>query len=146
MEKADISNQYIMPSCKPDQATPEVHALSDFTFHSHFHMGWFELCHLSYIIKIFVDQSLSCVWLFATPRTAVYQAFLSFTISQSLLKFISIESVKLSNHLILYYPPLLLPSIFSSIRVFSSESALCMRWPSIRASASASALPINIQD
>ena len=146
MEKADTSNQYIMTSCKPDQATPEVHALSDFTFHSHFHMGWFELCHLSHIIKFFVDQSLSCVWLFATPWTGVYQSFLSFIISQSLLKFISTESVKLSNHLILCHPLLILPAIFSSIRVFSSESALGIMWPSIGASESASALPVNIQD
>ena len=57
------------------------------------------------------------------------QASLSFTISWSLLKFMFIESVMLSSHLILYYPLLLLPSIFPSIRVFSSELALCIRWP-----------------
>ena len=57
------------------------------------------------------------------------QASLSLTISPSLPKFMSIESVTLSNHLILCYPLLLLPSIFSSIRVFSNESALCIRWP-----------------
>ena len=68
-------------------------------------------------------------WLFATPWTAAHQAPLSFTISQSLLKFMSTESVMLSNHLILCHPLLLLPSIFSSIRVFSNESALCIRWP-----------------
>ena len=68
-------------------------------------------------------------WLFATPWTAAHQAPLSFTISQSLLKFVSTESVMLSNHLILCHPLLLLPSIFSSIRVFSNESALCIRWP-----------------
>ena len=78
---------------------------------------------------LIVVHSLSCVWLFASPWTAVYQAPLSFTISQSLHKFISIESVyELSNHLILCCPLLLLPSIFPSIRVFSSESALCVRW------------------
>ena len=54
---------------------------------------------------------------------------LSFTISQSLLKFMSIELVALSNHLILYHPLLVLPSIFSNIRVFSNELALCIRWP-----------------
>ena len=74
-------------------------------------------------------QLLTRVWLFATPWTAVCQAYLSFTISQSLLKLISIESVMPSNHLILCCPPLLLPSIFPSIRVFSNESVFCIRWP-----------------
>ena len=64
-----------------------------------------------------------------TPWTAAYQAFLSFTISQSLLKFISIESVMPSNHLIHCCPLLLLPLIFCSIRVFYNELALCIRWP-----------------
>ena len=66
--------------------------------------------------------------LFATPWTAARQASLSITNSQSLLKLTSIESVMPSNHLILYRPLLLLPSIFPSIRVFSNESALCIRW------------------
>ena len=74
-------------------------------------------------------QSLSHVQLFATPWTAAPQASLSFTVSQSLLKLMSIESVMSSNHLILCRPLLLLPSIFTSIRVFSSESALRIRWP-----------------
>ena len=79
---------------------------------------------------------------------AACQAFLSFTIPWSLLKLISIESVMPSNHLILCHPLFLLPSIFPSNRVFSNELALCIRWPSIGASASASAsvLPMNIQD
>ena len=64
-----------------------------------------------------------------TPWTTACQASLSFTISQSLLKLMSIESVMPSNHLILCRPLLLLPSVFSSIRVFSSESALCIRSP-----------------
>ena len=64
-----------------------------------------------------------------TAWTAAYQASLSFTISQSFLKLMSIESVMLSNHLILCRPIFLPPSIFPSIRVFSNESALCMRWP-----------------
>ena len=64
-----------------------------------------------------------------TLWTAAYHAALSFTISWSLLKPMSIESVMLYNHLILCYPLLLLPLIFPSIRVFSSESALCIRWP-----------------
>ena len=63
------------------------------------------------------------------PWTAAHQASLSFTISCSLLKLMSIKSVMPSNHLILWCPLLLLPSIFPSIRVFSSESALCIRWP-----------------
>ena len=74
-------------------------------------------------------QLLSCVWLFVTPQTAARQASLSFTISQSLLKLRSIESVMPSNHLILCHPLFLLPSIFPSIRVFSNESALGIRWP-----------------
>ena len=74
-------------------------------------------------------QMLSCVQLFAIPWTASCQASLSFTISQRLLKFMSIESVMLSNHLILCCPLLLLPSILPSIRGFSSESAINIRWP-----------------
>ena len=73
-------------------------------------------------------QSLSRVWLFATPWTATHQASLSITNSWSLLKLMSIESVMWSNHLILCHP-LLPPSIFPSIRVFSDESALHIRWP-----------------
>ena len=73
-------------------------------------------------------QSLSCVQLFATPWTAACQASLSFIISWSLLKFMSIESVMVSNHLILCCP-LLLPSIFPSIRVLSNELALHIRSP-----------------
>ena len=76
-----------------------------------------------------VVQSLSCVWLFVTLWTVARKDSLSFTISQSLLKFMSIESVMSSNHLILCLPLLLLPSIFPSIRVFSNESALRIRWP-----------------
>ena len=76
-----------------------------------------------------VVQSLSHVRLFVTPWTAACQASLSFTIFRSLLKLMSIESVMPSNQLILCCPLLLLPSIFPSIRVFSSESALRIRWP-----------------
>ena len=74
-------------------------------------------------------QSLSHVRLFATPWTAARQAFLSITNSWSLLKLMSIESVMPSNYLILCHPLLLLPSIFPSIRVFSNESVLGIRWP-----------------
>ena len=96
----------------------------------------------------------------ATPWTAAHQAPLSSTVSQSLLRFMSIELVMLSNHLILRHP-LLLSSIFPSIKVFSNESALRIRWPasrsfpmsqlftsggqSIGTSASAPVLPMNIQ-
>ena len=74
-------------------------------------------------------QSLSRVQLFATPWTAARQAFLSITNSQSPPKPMSIESVMPSNHFIVCHPLLLLPSIFPSIRVFSKESALRIRWP-----------------
>ena len=73
-------------------------------------------------------QSLCCVQLFVTPWTAAHQASLSITNSPSLLKLMSIESMMPSNHLILCHP-LLLPSVFPSIRVFSSESVLLIRWP-----------------
>ena len=74
-------------------------------------------------------QSLSHVWLFVTPWTAARQASLSITNSWSLLKLMFIESVMPSSHLILCRPLLLLPSIFPSIRVFSNESVLHIRWP-----------------
>ena len=64
-----------------------------------------------------------------TPWTTAHQASLPFSVSRSLLKLMSVESVMPSNHLILYHPLLLLPSVFPSIRVFSSESALHIRWP-----------------
>ena len=82
----------------------------------------------------------------ATPWTAALQASLSITNSQSLLKLMYIESVMPSNHLILCCPLLFLPSIFPSIRVFSNESVLHIRWPNIGVSASASVLPMNIHD
>ena len=74
-------------------------------------------------------QSLSHVQLFMTPWTAAHQASLSTTNSQRSLKLMSIESVMPSNHLILCHPLLLTSSIFLSIRVFSNESVLCIRWP-----------------
>ena len=76
-----------------------------------------------------VIPSLSHVWLFANPWIAGCQASLSFTTSQSLLKLMSIVSMMPSNHFILCHPFLLLPSIFPSIRVFSSELTVCIRWP-----------------
>ena len=89
-------------------------------------------------------QSLNHVWIFATPWTAAHQASLSITNPQSLLKLMSIESVMSSNHLILCHPLFPLPSIFSSIRVFTNESFFASGGPSI--GASASVLPMNIQD
>ena len=82
-----------------------------------------------FIYSVSSAQSLSCVRLFVIPWTAACQASLSITNSRSLLKPMSIESVKPSNHLILCHPLLLPPSIFPSIRVFSNESVLCIRWP-----------------
>ena len=83
---------------------------------------------------------------FKTPWTATRQASLSITNFWSLHKLMSIESVIQSNHLILCRPLLLPPSVFPSIRVFSYESALHIRWPRYWVSASASVLPMNIQD
>ena len=88
------------------------------------------------IITMVVVQLLSCVRLFAAPWTAAHLASLSFTISRSLLKLLSIELMMSSDHLILCHPLLLLPSVFPSIRLvflffcfFPNESALCIRWP-----------------
>ena len=92
-----------------------------------------------------VVQSLSCVWLLATPWAAACPDSLSFTISQVLLKLMSTESVMPSNHLNLCHLLLLLPLIFPSIRVFSSQH-FPSGGQSIGASASASVLPMNIQD
>ena len=83
--------------------------------------GWFW--------KFWILLLFSRVWLFATPWTTAHQAFLSFTISWGLLILLSIESVMPSNHLLLCHPLCLLPSTFPSIRVFSNESALRIRWP-----------------
>ena len=74
-------------------------------------------------------QLLSRVWLFATPLTAAHQASLSFTTSQNLLQLMSTESMMRSNHLIFCHLLLLFPSVFPSIRVFSSKSVLHIRWP-----------------
>ena len=79
--------------------------------------------------RFVVVQLLSHVWFFATPWTVARQPCLSFTICCSLLKFMSLESVMPSSHLIFCCPVFLLPSIFPSIRVFSNASVLCIRWP-----------------
>ena len=88
-------------------------------------LGWPSVGNWAQAVVVF--QLLSCVQLFVTPRTAAHQTFLSLTNSKSLLKLMSLESVMPSNHLILCHP-LLLPSIFPSIRVFSSELVLHIRW------------------
>ena len=87
---------------------------------------FYKSCCFAVVVTV---QSISQIWLFATPWTAAQQASLSFTISQSLLKFMFIELVVLSNHLILCHPLLLLPSIFPRIWVFSKKSPLHIRWP-----------------
>ena len=84
---------------------------------------------LDHSVQFSSVQSLSCVRLIVTPRTAAHQASLSITNSQSLPKCMSIESVMPSNHLILFLPLLIPPSIFPSIRFFSSKSVLHIRWP-----------------
>ena len=73
-------------------------------------------------------QSLSCVWFFVTPCPSAHWASLSFTISWSLLRLMPLKSMMPSNHIVLCYPLLLLPSIFPSITVFSNESVLCIMW------------------
>jgi len=85
------------------------------------------LSHISFILDSVSSVAQSCPT--PTPWTAAPQASLSITNSWSLLKLMSIKSVMPSNHLILCRPLLLLPSIFPSIRVFSNESVLCIRWP-----------------
>ena len=92
-------------------------------------MTLFYLLNQVKILSVSSVQSLSHVQLFATPWTAARQASLSITNSQSLLNLMYIESVMLSNHLILCHHLLLLPSVLPSIRVFSSESVLHIRWP-----------------
>ena len=92
--------------------------------------NWLGVAHLLYLYACGPTvQSLIHVRLFATPWTAACQASLSITNSRSLLKFMSIELVMPSNHLIFCHPILILPSIFPSIRVFSNDSVLHIRWP-----------------
>jgi len=105
------------------------------------------LQHARLLPQFYLVQLLSHVQLFVTPWTAAFQASLSITNSQSLLKPMSIESVISSNYLILCCPLFLPPSIFPSIRVFSNESVLPIRWPmEFEVSTSTSVLPMNVQD
>ena len=106
-------------------------------------MSW--LVHYLWKVQSVSSVAQVCPTL-ATPSTAEHQACLSITNSQGLLKLMSIDSVMPSNHLILCCSLLLLPSIFPSIRVFSNESVLHIRWPKFWNSASASVLPMNIQE
>ena len=108
-------------------------------------LGIFATWKASKFVVVIVVLFLSCVQLFVTPWTAACQAPLSSSVSWSFLRFMSIESVMLSNHLILCCPLLLLPSIFPRIRVFSNKSAFASGGQSIGTSASASVLPMNIQ-
>ena len=104
----------------------------DLVYDSYFVSGRLRTRDILVTIKVpwaVAQQSLGRVQLFATPRTAACQASLSITNSWNLLKLMSIESVMSSNYLILCHPLLFLPSIFLSIRVFSNESALLIRWP-----------------
>ena len=95
----------------------------------HFSLATFKILFIFFLCTISSVQLLSHVWLFATPWAAARQAFLSITNSQSLLKFTSTQLVMPSNHLILCRLLLLPPLIFPSVRIFSRESVLCIRWP-----------------
>ena len=101
---------------------------------------WWKWCFVGSV------QSLSHIQLFATPQTAARQASLSITNSRSLPKLMSTELVMLSNHLIPCCPLLLLPSIFPSIRVFSSESVFRIRWPKYWSFSFSISPSVNIQD
>ena len=104
-------------------------AYQDHCFHMHLSYLGPPFHAFSFWVSFSSVQSLSHVWLFATPWTAAWQAFLSITNFQSLPKVMSIESMMPSNHLILCRPLHLLPPLFPSIRVFSNESVLCIRRP-----------------
>ena len=98
-----------------------------------------------YLLYLLLVSCVSCVWLFVTLWAVACQASLSFTISWNLLKFVSIQLVTLSNHHILWQLLLFLPSIFPSIRDFSSQSAVHIRWPNTGVSVSTSVLLSSIQ-
>ena len=114
-----ILNSLQQPQCTEHSTYTHMHTRTHIHAHTHAHT------------HTFVVQSLSYVRLFVIPWTTAHQASLSFTICQSLLQFMSIELVMPSNHLILCRPLLLLPPIPPSIRVFSNESTLRMRWPKL---------------
>ena len=104
-----------------------MHQSKDIDWWKHVHV-YSSTYHIT-LLQFSSVQSLSCVWLFVTPRTAAHQASLSITNSWSLPKLMSNKSVMPSNHFILCHPLLLPPSILPSIRVFSNQSVLRIRWP-----------------
>ena len=119
-----MSIESVMPSNHLILHIPFSSCFQSFPESGSFPMSWL-LTSVQFSLVLF----LSRVQLFVTPWTAALQASLSITNSWSLLKLMSIESVMPSNHLILCHPLLLLPSIFPSIRVFSNESVLRIKWP-----------------
>ena len=106
-----------------------IHWLIDIEINTHICVGMCERIYIFSLSLSVVVQSFSCIQLFVTPWTAAHQAPLLSTISWSLLKFMSFKSVMPSNELIFCHPLLLLPSILPSIRIFSNESVLHIRWP-----------------
>ena len=120
-------NQYLLEPKYPSNPNTDIHSLiGKFVISG---ISWIKEQNLLILCILSSVQSLSHVQLFATPCIAARQASLSITNSRSSLRLMSMESVMPSSHLILFRPLLLLPLIPPSIRVFSSESTLCMRWP-----------------
>ena len=127
------------------QHEAQVGPYSDKLPHARVHKSG-KICFLQrHLLSEPVVHSLSRAQFFVTPWTAACQASLFYTISQSLLKLTSIESMRPSNHLILCHPLLFLPSVFPSIRVFSNESTLHIKWPKYWSFTSPTVLPMNIQ-
>ena len=122
-----LNNLWGCPS--PSSRLLRVYTPGPLSIVEHFFVFLFGWVFNLFLNQFSLVQWLSRVRLFTTLWTAACQASLSITNSQSLLKLMSIESVMPSNHPILCRPLILLPSIFPSIRVFSNESALCIRWP-----------------
>ena len=144
----DVIEQEVVPTSREELARQVQARLGLPAVHQDWESGTQKQGRFCFNIKVQFSsvQSLSCVRLFTTTWTTAHQAFLSITNSRSLLKLMPMESMMLSNHLILCHPLLLPPSIFPSIRVLSNESALHNRWTIIGVSASISVLPMNIQD
>ena len=124
-----ITNSWFLPHISFSSSCQYQKASSSTRLFKSTNIGDFYSLFPPFSVLFVVVQLLSCIWLFETTWTAAHQAPLSFTISRSLLEFVSAESVILSNQLILCYPLLLLPPIFPSISVFTSESTFCVRWP-----------------
>ena len=124
--KAQTSPETCSSSIFPTEVNnnPTLLVVQVKSFKSSWLLSFFHICTQSVVV-----QSFSHVQHFATPWVAAHQASLSITNSRSLLKLMSIESVMPSNHLVLCHLLLLLPSVFPSIKAFSNESTLCIRWP-----------------